>query len=306
MVQDKSELQNRIESGKPVLVAELSPPKSGDPASLLTAARHYAGKVHALGISDNRDGVCMSALAAARLVASEGLEPILHMVTRDRNRIALFSDCLGALALGIRNLLCTSGTHQSLGPSASAKNVFDLDSIQLLQALSDPAVGRRLAGEPGLDGIGFLYTGAVAAPFADPMPLQIQRLDKKVRAGARFLITQPVFDLERFNAWWKEVAKTGLPEKVAILAGIRVLTDAEAAKTYAAARPRPMIPEAGVLARLSAKSDKTAQRREGIEIAAETIGRLSELSGLRGFELSADGDHEAALAVMQKAGLGAA
>lgn len=151
-----------------------------------------------------------------------------------------------------------------------------------------------------------MYVGAVASPFADPMPLQLRRLGKKVRAGARFLITQPVFDLERFNAWWKEVVKTGLPEKVAVIAGIRVLTDAESAKAYAAARPRPMIPEAGVLGRFAAKGDKAAQRREGIEIAAETIARLSALSGLRGFALNADGDHEAALAVMQKAGLGAA
>lgn len=306
MAHDKTELQKRIESGKPLLLVELSPPASGDSAPLLAAAKHYAGKVHALGISDNRDGVRMSALAAARLVASEGFETILHLVTRDRNRIALLSECLGAQALGIRNILCTSGTHQTLGRSSGARNVYDLDAIQLLHALSDPAAGRALVGESGLNGASALFTGAVAAPFADPMPLQIARLGKKVRAGARFLITQPVFDLERFGAFWKEVTRAGLAEKVAIVAGIRLLADAESARAYAAARPRPMIPEATVLGRLASKSGTSAQRQEGIEIAVETIRRLKALPGLRGFELRGDGDHDAVLAVMQKAGLGVA
>lgn len=306
MAHEKTELQKRIESGTPLLLVELSPPASGDKAPLIAAAKYYGGKVHALSVSDNRDGVRMSALAAARLVASEGFEPILHLVTRDRNRIALLSECLGAQALGIRNILCTSGTHQTLGHCSGARNVYDLDSIQLLLALSDPTAGRALAGESGLNGASALFTGAVASPFADPMPLQIQRLGKKVRAGARFLVTQPVFDLERFGAWWNEVTRAGLHEKVAIVAGIRLLTDAESAREYAAARPRPMIPEATVLGRLASKSGKSAQRQEGIEIAVETIGRLKALSGLRGVELRGDGDHEAVLAVMQKAGLGVA
>ena len=117
---DKSDLQARIQSGKQLLIAELSPPKSGDPESVRRLAKMYAGKVHALGVSDNRDGAAMSALAAASLVVREGIEPILHVVTRDRNRIALISECLGAQALGIRNILCTTGTHQTLGPARAA------------------------------------------------------------------------------------------------------------------------------------------------------------------------------------------
>src|SRR6202140_5549074 len=131
MALEKTELHKRIESGKPVLVAEMSPPRGGDPAPVRAAARQFAGKVHALGVSDNRDGVGMSATAPAALILAEGVEPILHMTTRDRNRIALVSDCLGAQAMGVRNLLCTSGTHQTLGPCRKAKNVFDIDSIQL-------------------------------------------------------------------------------------------------------------------------------------------------------------------------------
>ena len=130
---ERTNLRERIESGKSILIAEVSPPASDDAAAVRAVADRYAGKVHALGVSDNRDRVCMSALAAASLVASGGVEPILHIVTRDRNRIALISECLGAQALGIRNILCTTGTHQTLGQFRAARNVFDIDSIQLLQ-----------------------------------------------------------------------------------------------------------------------------------------------------------------------------
>ena len=122
-------LAERIASGKPILLAEISPPRGVDPTPLREAARCFAKKVHAVGISDNREQVLMSALAAAALVAAEGVEPILHVTTRDRNRIALVSEALGAQALGIRNLLCTSGTHQTLGRFRAAKNVYDIASI---------------------------------------------------------------------------------------------------------------------------------------------------------------------------------
>ena len=304
MAYGKTELQKRIESGRPILVVEVSPPRSADPAPIRTAAKTYAGKVHALGVSDNRDGVCMSALAAASLVLSEGVEPILHMVTRDRNRIALISDGLGAQALGIRNLLCTTGTHQTLGPARAAKNVFDIDSIQLLQTLSDPAVYGSVVGENEPEPAVSLCLGATASPFADPVQLQIMRLGKKVRVGARYLIPQPGFDLERFSAWWQEVARCGIRDRTAILAGIRLLRDADMARAYAAQRPRPMISETGMVERLSSVSGKNAQREVGIEIAAETIQKLSGFAELRGFVIRADGDEEAALAVMEKANLG--
>jgi len=194
-------LSERIVRGAPVLLAEISPPQGVDPAPVRDAARRLAGKVHAVGISDNRERVSMSAMAAASLAAAEGLEPILHVTTRDRNRIALVSEALGAQALGIRNLLCTSGTHQTLGRFRAAKNVYDVDSIQLLKTYAGlPSDGGLLGEEHGLDGAGPFCLGAVASPYADPLDLQIARLLKKTRAGAKFLVTQPVFDLERF-AW---------------------------------------------------------------------------------------------------------
>jgi len=290
MPTEKSFLKKQIESGKPLLVAEISPPKSGDPGLVRAAARRYIGKVHALGVSDNRDGVCMSALAAALLLAQESIEPILHVVTRDRNRIALVSDYLGAQALGIRNVLCTTGTHQTLGPARAAKNVFDIDSIQLIRTFAN------------LNGAPPMCLGAVANPYADPVEMQVLRLAKKVSAGAQFLISQPIFDLERFRAFWDKAAQRGIAEKAAVLLGVCVLTDAASARNYAARHPSPMIPEA-LLVRMSSETDKSAQRAVGIDIATETIQQLSSLKGVRGFEIRADGDDEAALEVMQRSGL---
>ena len=194
-----TDLQQRLESGKGVLLAEISPPAEAAPAGVQQLAKRFAGKVHALGISDNRDRVGMAALAAASLVAGQGVEPILHVTTRDRNRIALVSEVLGAHALGIRNILCTSGTHQTLGHFRAAKNVYDVDVIQLLQTCANLASDGSLVGEGAIAGADSFCLGAVASPNADPLELQMIRLGKKVSAGAGFLVSQPVYDLERFR-----------------------------------------------------------------------------------------------------------
>jgi methylenetetrahydrofolate reductase (NADPH) len=300
MTEGTTGLQQRIESGKRIILGEVSPPKSADPAAMRALAARFAGKVHALGISDNRDGVCMSALAAASLAASEGVEPLLHVVTRDRNRIALVSDCLGAQALGIHNLLCTTGTHQTLGPARAARNVFDIDSIILLQTYAGLAADASLVGEEPLNGAVPLCLGAVASPHADPLELEVMREAKKAAAGAQFLVTQPVFDLERFDLWWREVTRRGVHEKVAIVAGVWPLASGEEARGEAARRPSPMIPDA-VVERIASKSGADAQREAGIEIALQTIERLSAVSGLRGFEVR--GDPDVSLAVIDRAAL---
>jgi methylenetetrahydrofolate reductase (NADPH) len=301
MSMQATSLQERVASGKALLLAEITPPTGVDPAPLQTAAKRYVGKVHAVGVSDNRDRVAMSALAAASLVKAEGLEPILHVTTRDRNRIALVSEALGAQALGIRNLLCTSGTHQTLGHYRAAKNVYDIDAVQLLQTYANLAHDCGLLGEGGFAGAGPFCLGAVASPDADPRELQLVRLAKKTRAGASFLITQPVYDVERFEAWWQEVTRRGLPDQVAIVAGIQPLTNGQLAQ--AGERPLPKIP-AAVVGRVVSKTEPGARRAAAIEIALETICRLSSLGGLRGFSISADGDHEAALEIIEKSGLG--
>ncbi len=302
MAEEKTALEQRIESKASILLAEVAPPAGGDPAPVREAARGFAGRVHALGISDNRDRVGMAAIAAASLAAAEGVEPILHVVTRDRNRIALISKCLGAQALGIRNLLCTSGTHQTLGRFRAAKNVFDIDAVQLLGTYANLSGDGSIVGEDGIAGAGPFCLGAVAAVYADPIELQIIRLAKKVTAGARFLITQPIFDLPRCDAWLAKVTERGIHENVAILAGIQPLLSAEEAKAAAAQRPSPAIPEE-VIERISSAGDAAAQRAAGIEIAVETIGRLSQVGALRGFQVCGDVDPAAALQVIEKSGL---
>jgi methylenetetrahydrofolate reductase (NADPH) len=245
----------------------------------------------------------MSALAATAIIAAEGVEPVLTLTTRDRNRIALLSDCLGAQALGVRNILCTSGTHQTLGAYSAAKNVFDLDSIQLTQVLANLAANGSVVGEERLGaplGPGPLCLGGVAAPYADPLEMQVARLAKKVEAGASFLITQPVHDLPRFEQWWAAVTERGLHERVAILAGVEPLTDAETAQVEARRRPSPVIPEA-LLERLASGANQDAQRQLGIDVAVETVNRLSQIDGLRGFALG--GEPVSALAVIARSGL---
>ena len=299
MRQEITNLQKRIESGGPIIIAEITPPQSLGGAKIRTMAKGFAGKVHALGVSDNRDGIRMSALAAASLIRAEGVEPIMHMVTRDRNRVALLSDCIGAFTLGIGNILCTSGTHQSLLPFGDAKSVFDIDATLLLKSCKELEKNAAVSGDDGSGGPAHLCLGAVASPFADPLELQLRRLDQKISAGAQFMVTHPVFDLDRFFAWWKEVTARGLQKKAAFIAGVKILTDAESAKAFAEKRPVPLVPDP-IIERLASPSDKRGSRAEGIAIAFETIEKLSAADGLRGFEIVCDDDHEAAIEVLER------
>jgi len=303
MNKPKANLQERIAAGEPILLAEVSLAAEADAAGVRQLGARYAGKVHAVGVSDNRDRVGMAALAAAALISGEGLETILHVTTRDRNRVALVSEVLGARALGIHNILCTSGSHQTLGRFRAAKNVYDVDVVQLLQTYANLAHDASLVGERAIVGAGGLCLGGVASPDADPLELQVMRLGKKAAAGARFLITQPVYDFERFAAWWAEVTRRGLHEKAAIVAGIQPLGDEELENIRAGKRPQPRIPEA-TLARVAAKTDAAARRRAGVELALETIKRLSDTKGLRGFSICVDGSHDAALEIIEKSALG--
>ena len=298
---EKTALQQRIQSGQPLLLAEITPPLGSDPAPVREAARNLAGKVHAVGVTDNRDRVAMSALAASALVAAEGVEPVLHVTTRDRNRIALVSECLGAQALGVRNLLCTSGSHQTLGPYRAARNVYDVDAIQLLRTYAGLDSNATLVGEERIADAGPFCLGAVAAPYADPLELQMLRLVKKIQAGAQFLISEPVYDLERFAAWWTAVVRRGLHERAAFLAGIRPLTAAREAELLAESRPLPRIPKA-LRGRLAGADGAMAQRAAGIQIARETVERLAKLEGLRGFAVGA-GDVTLVLETLEKSAL---
>jgi methylenetetrahydrofolate reductase (NADPH) len=294
--------QARVASGGPLLVAEISPPQGADPAPVRALAKRFAGKVDALGISDNREMARMAALAAASLVAFEGIEPILHVTTRDRNRIALVSEVLGAQALGIRNVLCTSGSHQSLGRFRAAKNVYDVDPVQLIQAYAQLASHSSLLNGEKIEGAGPFCLGAVASPDADPLALQVSRLRKKVSAGATFLVTQPIYDLERFHAWWNAITQCGIHEKVAILAGVQALPESELATAREGKRSLRRIPQS-TLDRVGSAASPAGRRSAAIEIALETIQQLSAVPGLRGFGVCGDGDCDAALEILERSGL---
>jgi methylenetetrahydrofolate reductase (NADPH) len=286
-----NKLKNLLETSALLVIAELTPPGNADLSEIRATAKKLRGFVHAVGLSDNRDGVGMSPTAAAALVREEGLEPVIHMVTRDRNRIALTSDYLGARALGLTNILCTTGTHQTLGDFKAAKNVFDVDAVQLLEILNTHIASN-----------GTTCLGATASPFAEPMALQIMRLKKKVQVGARFVITQPVFDLEKFKLWWEPVKETGIHEKCAVIIGIHPLLDRDAATAYANKRPNPRIPGA-LLQKVTGAQNEAAARQAGIDIAVDIISALKSEGGVRGFEICVRSDVDAALAIIDKAGL---
>lgn len=295
--------QQRLAAAGPLLVAEISPPQGADPAPVRETAKRFAGKVHALGVSDNRETVRMAALAAAALVAGEGIEPILHVTTRDRNRIALVSEALGAQALGIRNVFCTSGSHQTLGRFRAARNVYDIDSVQLVQTYARLHADCSLLGEGGIAGAGPFCLGAVASPDADPLALQVSRLAKKAEAGAAFLITQPIYDLERFHAWWKAVSQRGVHQRVAILAGIQPLSEDKLAEARDGGQSRTRVPQA-TLHRVGSAESAAGRRAAAIDVALETIQQLATLPGLRGFAVCGDGDCDAALEIVERSKLG--
>lgn len=283
MDQEKSRLQRLLEAGVFTVTGELGPPKSADPNFVRARARAMLGGVDAANVTDNQTAIVrMSSLAASCLALSEGVEPVLQMTCRDRNRIALQSDLLGAHALGIRNVLCLSGDHQSFGNHPKSKNVYDIDSIQLIGAL------KRL-GEEGV----FLegdttkvpprfFLGGTANPFADPEELQLIRLHKKIRAGAKFIQTQAVYDVERFARWMELVRAQGLHEKAYILAGVLVnksLRSIESTKSTAGMA----IPDA-LIERMRGAQD---QQEEGIRIALDIIEQIKTIPGVRGVHIMA-------------------
>jgi 5,10-methylenetetrahydrofolate reductase len=219
-------LQQQLNAGRFVVTAEIAPPKGADPGEALAKARAL-GEVAAVNVTDNQGAnMRMSPLAMAALLAREGREPILQMTCRDRNRLALQSDLLGAGALGIENLLILSGDHARFGDHPGARSVFDLDSVQLQQAVGEMMLGRDLAGRPLSGAPPRFFAGAAVAPEAEPFELMFQKYAKKVQAGARFFQTQAVFDvpkLERFIT-------AARPLRAPVLLGVLLLKSARMAR----------------------------------------------------------------------------
>jgi methylenetetrahydrofolate reductase (NADPH) len=277
-----NKLANALMSGRLIVTAECLPPRGADPEAVRAYASALPQNLDAVVVSDNPDVIRGSALSAARILVREGRTGVvLSMTTRDRNRIALLSDALGAAALDIDAIFCTSGNHQSLGvcPQAAAAN--DLDSIQFTQAIKKIVLhGEGMDGKtlgPRLE----FQVGATAHPYLRPLDLSLLRLKKKILAGADFLLTQAVFDFAGFSEWIDGVRAAGLDKRTAIIASVLPLASVEKAKELQKSQTYGPVPDS-VIERIG----KAAQpAREGAAIAAEVATRLKEVPEIRGIHI---------------------
>ena len=211
----KSNIEKILESGGFVVTSECGPPRGADPEVIRKKGSLLKGVVDAVNVTDNQTSVVrMSSLSSCIILKEMGFDPILQMVCRDRNRIAIQSDILGAAALGINNMLCLSGDHQKFGDHPKAKNVFDIDSIQLIKTVKVMRDEGKFLGGEEVKGKPVLFIGAAENPFADPFEIRAARLGKKVKAGVEFIQTQCIYNLERFAKWMEMVRDRGLHEKV--------------------------------------------------------------------------------------------
>jgi len=298
----ESNLEKVLRSGQFAFTGECGPPQGANVEHLREKAGHLKGCVDAVNVTDNQTAIVrMSSLAACALLKSAGLDPVLQMVVRDRNRIALQSDILGASALGIRNVLCLSGDHQCFGNQPQAVGVFDLDSIQFVEAVRNMRDLGVIVGGEALDGAPDLFIGAAANPFGDPQGFRAIRLGKKVGAGADFIQTQCIYNLERFETWLRMAHDKGLTEKTAILGGVTPLKSAGMARYMQNKVAGMDIPDA-VIKRMEGVPKKKAVD-EGLAICLETIAQLRELEGVSGVHVMAIEWEEKVAEIVNKAGL---
>ncbi len=278
-----SNLEKVLEKNLFAVTGELGPPKGNDINGVKRKAELLRGYVDAVNVTDNQTAVVrMSSMAASSLLIQMGLEPVMQMTTRDRTRIAIQSDVFGATALGIRNMLCLTGDHQTFGNQSDAKNVHDLDSIQLIDCVRTMRnEGTLLGREEEIDGEIKLFIGAAANPSADPLELQVIRLAKKVNAGVDFIQTSCIHDINRFREWMKMVRDQGLHKKVHILAGVTPLKSAEMGRYMEKNLPGITVPDA-----LIERMDKaTNSEEEGIRICVEEIQELRAIEGVHGVHI---------------------
>ena len=286
-----SRLAGKIDGKDFIYTAEYLPVAASDASLVEEAARFFDHRLAAVNVADNHFGVALSSLAASVALQRAGVEPVLQLVTRDRNRIALQSDLLGAALLGIKNVLCLSGFHQATIDCPQAANVFDIDSIQLVAMVKAMNEGALLDGTK-IQGDFSMLIGAVANPYMKPLELSTMRLAKKVAAGTAFIQTQAVFDVALFKQWLEEAHQEGITAKTAILAGVLPLKSAAQGQQLLDTHTDFHIP-VDVLNRIKAAGGAEAQKKEGLKIAAEIIKELKILFGLRGIHILSGGNEAA-------------
>lgn len=297
-----SRLEHVLRSGRFAVTAELNPPDSADPEAVYERALVLSSICDAINATDaSGANVHMSSLAVSTLLSQAGYEPIMQLSCRDRNRIALQGDLLGAAALGIQNVLCLTGDGVQAGDHPQAKSVFDMDSITLIKTakiLRDKnhfLSGRKLVSPPKL------FLGAAANPFAPPYDFRPLRLAKKVQAGADFIQTQYCFDMPRIQEFMARIVDQGLHEQVYILVGVGPLRSARAAEWMRSNVPGVVIPD-DIINRLKGVP-KSDQRQEGTRICVDIIGQLREIPGVSGIHVMAYRQEELVREIIEKSGL---
>jgi 5,10-methylenetetrahydrofolate reductase len=309
-----SKLERILREGHFAVTAELGPPQNADGEVIREKAKLLKGYCDAVNITDNQTAIVrMSSIGAGTIVVQEGLEPIIQMTCRDRNRLAIQSDLMGAYALGMRNLLCLTGDHQSFGNHPTAKNVHDLDSVSLIQMIVKMRDDNCFQCGDEIKGIEpRFFTGAAANPFGDPFEWRPYRLAKKVKAGADFIQTQLIYNVPRFEEFMEKVRELGLHEKVYILAGVGPLKSPGMARYMRDQVPGLDVPSEFV-DRMTAASDGIdpedkkargqAWRQEGMQIAIELIQQMQKIEGVAGVHVMAIEWEKAIKPIVEGAGL---
>jgi methylenetetrahydrofolate reductase (NADPH) len=297
-----SKLEKVLKAGHLAVTSECGPPRGSDLGVIEKKAQMIKDCVDAINITDNQTAVTrLCSLASCIKLRLLGLEAILQMVVRDRNRIALQSDILGAAAFDINNILCLSGDHQKFGDNPQGQNVFDLDSMQLIQTVRRMRDEGKFLGGEEIHRPPRMFVGAAANPFADPFEIRVPRLAKKIAAGAEFIQTQCIYNLDKFESWLKQAGDRGLHEKTFILAGVTPLKSAGMAKYMKNRVPGMDVPDE-VVKRMSGVP-KEKQSDEGINICVETIQRLKEVKGVKGFHIMAIEWEEKVPEIVERSGL---
>ncbi|HOQ99764.1 MAG TPA: methylenetetrahydrofolate reductase [Anaerolineae bacterium] len=297
-----SNLERILTAGYFAATGELGPPKSAGAEVIRRKARLLKGYVDGVNITDNQTAVVrMSSIAAGAILLHEGLEPIIQMTCRDRNRIAIQSDLLGAYALGLRNLLCLSGDHQTFGNHPGSKNVYDIDSMQLLQIVRAMRDEKKFQCGEAMDVEPRFFLGAAANPFADPFDYRPLRLAKKAKAGADFVQTQLIYNVPKFAEYMKRVRDLGVHEKVHILAGVGPVKSPAMAR-YMQTKVAGMDVPDSVVQRME-RVPKEERKKEGIRICAEIIHQVREIPGVAGVHIMSVEWEEAIPEILELAGL---
>ncbi|MCP3951347.1 MAG: methylenetetrahydrofolate reductase [Desulfobacterales bacterium] len=281
-----SNLEKILKAGHFAFTGELGPPRGTDAKEVREKAAFLKGNVDSVNITDNQTAmVRMSSWAASLIALQEGLEPNYQMVCRDRNRLAMQGDVLGAYAHGVRNILCLSGDHCKFGDHPMAKGVFDVDSMQLINMVKNMRDEGKFQGGADIEEPPKMFIGAAANPFADPFEWRVHRLAKKISAGVDFIQTQCIYNMDKFREWVKQANDMGLTEKVYILAGVTPMKSVGMARYMKSKVPGMDVPEEVIKRLQGAEKGKVAA--EGIKMACEQIEEFKELKGVAGVHLMA-------------------